>query len=76
LGAPTLFQDEGPVGWHVVVQVLAALLRHQLAAERGFAHLARACEEHHFVGQIGLHTVIKVAFHSRYFATFLKCFVI
>jgi hypothetical protein len=55
---------------------LAPLLRHELAAERGFAHLARTGEEHHFVGQISLHTVIKVAFHTRYFATFLKRFVI
>jgi hypothetical protein len=34
------------------------MLGDQLAAERGFAHLAWAGDEHHFVGQIGLHSVI------------------
>jgi len=63
LRVPALVDDERSVGRDVVVQVLPALLRNQLAAERGFAHLARAGEEHHFVGQVGLHTVIKVAFH-------------
>jgi len=75
LGAPELVQDERPVGWHVVVQILPALLRYELAAEHGFAHLARAGEEHHFVDQIGLDTVIEVAFHGRYFATFMNCSV-
>jgi hypothetical protein len=66
--------DQRTVGRNVVIEVLTALLRNQLAAERGFTHLARPCEEHHFVGQISLDTVIKVAFHTRYFATFLKHF--
>ena len=39
---------------------------------RGFTDLARAGKEHHFVGQIGLHTVIKVAFHAAIFRLFYR----
>ena len=38
---PALVQDDGPVGGHVVVEVLPTLLGNELAAERGFADLAR-----------------------------------
>jgi hypothetical protein len=45
------------------------LLGNELAAERGFSDLARASQEHHFFSQVGLYTVIKVAFHAVNFAT-------
>jgi hypothetical protein len=67
LGAPELVQDEGPVGGNVAVQVLPTLLGDQLTTERVFADLARASQEHHFLGQVSLHTFFKVAFHARYF---------
>jgi hypothetical protein len=43
---------------------LTALLGDEMAAERGFSDLAWASQEHHFFGQVGLHTVIEVTFHS------------
>jgi hypothetical protein len=42
---------------------LTALLGDQMAAERGFPDLTWAGQEHHFLSQIGPHTVIKVTFH-------------
>ncbi len=63
LRVPALVEDQGPIGRNVVVEVLPTLLRNQLAAESGFTHLARTGEEHHFLGQVGLHTVVEVAFH-------------
>jgi hypothetical protein len=64
LRVPQLFAHQGPVGKHVVIQVLATLPLYQLPAKRGFAHLARASEEHHFLGQVGLHTIAKVTLHG------------
>ncbi len=51
-------------GGDVVIQVLPPLLSDQLAAERGFADLTWASEEHHFLSQIGPYTVIKIAVHT------------
>jgi hypothetical protein len=42
---------------------LPALLGDELAAERGFTDLAWASQENHFLSQVGLQTVINVAFH-------------
>ena len=61
---PALVQDQRPVGGHVAVQVLPALQGDQMATERGFADLSGTRQEHHFLGQIGLHAVIEVALHG------------
>jgi hypothetical protein len=48
----------------------------QLASELGFAHLTWAGEVNQFLGLIGLQSIIKAAFHARFFSTFLKHFAI
>ena len=65
LRAPALTHDDGAVAGNVVIQILAAALRDQGTAQRGLADLARAGQEHHFAGQVGLDAVIKITFHTR-----------
>jgi hypothetical protein len=50
--------------------MVPALPVDQLASERGFAHLARTGEVNQFLGLIGLQSIIKAAFHARFFRPF------